>query len=518
MHRTTQPQLPLWDESLAVQPAARPTESAFWRGSLASRSQSRQEQKQLGQFITPAPIARMMAAQAVAGRVWGGRAIRLLDPAAGSGVLAAALVEAVLSSAARPSRIELLLCEIDPSMLSLLRSCASELESLCNALGVGFECRVQEGDFLLSELSRSQAPTVDAVIANPPYFKLSGEDERARLFAHAVHGQPNIYALFMASCAQLLRPGGAFCFITPRSWTNGAYFRALRAQLLSRLTVDALHLFESREAHFQADAVLQEAMIVWASVGRPQAAIAVSKSHGSADLNNAHAPIWPADQVLGPAPDRIVIVPDAESTHALGGLHLSLGDLGLTVSTGPVVGFRAAAHLRATAGPSTVPMLWMPHVRSMHIEWPRRHRAEHIDANDASSWMLLPNQPMVLVRRFSPKEDARRITAAPYLGGLPGQRIGLENHLNVIHPLAGRLSRTAVQGLAAYLSSLPVDRYLRSLLGSTQVNAVELRNLPVPDMAALECIGRGLACAASLDEAVDSAVQGVATPRPVRHA
>jgi adenine-specific DNA-methyltransferase len=518
MHRATQPQLSLWDESLAVQPAARPTESAFWRGSLASRSRSREEQKQLGQFITPAPIARMMAAQMVAGREWGGQAIRLLDPAAGSGVLAAALVEAVLASAARPSRIELLLCEIDASMLPLLRGCARELESLCSAQGVGFEYRVQEGDFLLSELARSQAATVDAVIANPPYFKLSGGDERARFFAHAVHGQPNIYALFMASCAQLLRPGGAYCFITPRSWTNGAYFRALRAQLLSRLTVQALHLFESREAHFQADAVLQEAMVVWACAGPPQAAIAVSSSHGSADLNPAGAPRWPAGQVLGPAPERIVIVPDADSKHALADMPLRLRDLGLTVSTGPVVGFRAAAHLRATAGPSTMPMLWMPHVRSMHIEWPRRHRAEHIEANDASAWMLLPNRPMVLLRRFSPKEDARRITAAPYLAGLPGKHIGLENHLNVIHSVAGHISGAAVEGLAAYLNSLPVDRYLRRLLGSTQINAVELRNLPVPDMAALERIGRGLARAASLDAAVESVLQRAVAPQPVRHA
>ena len=340
------------------------------------------------------------------------------------------------------------------------------------------------------------------MIANPPYLKLAGHDQRARAFAHAVHGQPNIYALFMASCASLLRPGGAFGFITPRSWTNGAYFRALRTHLFARLALDGLHLFDSRQAHFQADAVLQEALITWATAGKPQATIGVSTSAGASDLNDSKVYSWPAHRVLGDAPEQMVAIPDAQTAHGLGSLHLRLQDLGLKVSTGAVVGFRAAAHLRRQSGPTTQPMLWMPHVRSMRIEWPRQHRAEHIEHNDNSAWMLLPNQPMVLLRRFSPKEDARRITAAPYLGQLPGSHIGLENHLNVIHPVAGHLSCAAARGLAAYLNSRPVDNHLRSVLGSTQVNAIELRNLPVPDRTALDAIGCAVAAGAPVDDAV----------------
>lgn len=469
--------------------------------------------------MTPAPIARFMAERLVADRDWHGRTVRLLDPAAGSGVLASALVEAAVSSVQCPSRIELLMCELDPSMQPLLDACARELAALCARHGVAFEWHVQGGDFLQSAFARSGEPSVDAVIANPPYFKLAGHDERARAFAHAVHGQPNIYALFMTSCASLLRDGGAFCFITPRSWTNGAYFRALRARLLARLSVDGLHLFDSRQAHFQADAVLQEALITWATAGMPQRAIAVSTSRGAADLSAAaKPPRWPAQQVLGPAPERMVTIPDATARDGLGSLRLRLHDLGLKVSTGAVVGFRATAHLRAQREQSTVPMLWMPHVRSMQIDWPRQHRAAYITHNDDSAWMLMPNQPLVLMRRFSPKEDARRITAAPYLGELPGSHIGFENHLNVIYPADGSLGRDAACGLAAYLNSKPVDDHLRGVLGSTQVNAVEMRNLPVPDLDMLEAIGRSLQSAASLDEAVAAACQLVVSERSARHA
>ena len=516
MRAASESQSDLWlDAPLA---AGHPTESAYWRGSLASRSRSREEQKSLGQFITPAPIARFMAERLVPGCDWAGRTVRLLDPAAGSGVLASALVEAAVSSARQPARIELLMCELDPSMLPLLQTCARELKLLCTRHSVAFDCRIHGGDFLASAFARSNEPSIDAVIANPPYFKLAGHDERARAFAHAVHGQPNIYALFMASCASLLRPGGAFGFITPRSWTNGTYFRALRSHLMRRVAIDGLHLFDSRRAHFQADAVLQEALITWATAGKPQGAIAVSISQGAADLSDVKAPLWPANQVLGPALEHLVTIPDVGAQHDLGGLSLRLHDLGLKVSTGAVVGFRAAAHLRSQQGPSTVPMLWMPHVRAMRIDWPRQHRAEHIDSNDASAWMLLPNQPMVLLRRFSPKEDTRRITAAPYLGELPGSHIGLENHLNVIHPATERLSIDAVRGLAAYLNSKPVDDRMRSVLGSTQVNAVELRNLPVPDLVVLETIGRGLTSTASVDEAAIVAGTFTGSARSALHA
>jgi adenine-specific DNA-methyltransferase len=98
-------------------------------------------------------------------------------------VLAAALVEAAVSASARPSRIELLMCELDATMLPLLETCAAELAALCARHEVAFECRIQGGDFLQSAFARSGTPSIDAVIANPPYFKLAGHDERARAFA-----------------------------------------------------------------------------------------------------------------------------------------------------------------------------------------------------------------------------------------------------------------------------------------------------------------------------------------------
>ena len=494
-------QVALWDESNSGEPArSRPTEAAYWRGSIASRSQSREDQRQLGQYMTPPPIARLIARRMVEGRSWSGRVVRVLDPAAGSGVLAAALVEAIIALPSPPVGIELLMCDLDPAMQPLLKRCATELEALCAECGLKIVARAQQGDFLLSALARDALPVVDAVIANPPYFKLARKDARVLAHEGSVHGQPNIYALFMSSCAAILRPGGAYGFITPRSWTNGAYFSATRRTLRQRMSIDALHLFDSRHAHFEDDAVLQEALILWGTAARAQSDVMVSTSHGIADIDARTAVAWPGERVVGFNVDDAVVLPSGTTTGGLEQWPLKLADVALRVLTGPVVGFRARPHLRPQPSKTSVPMLWMPHVRRSHIDWPRRHKAEHIESNTDSAWMLLPNEPMVLLRRFSPKEDERRITAAPYEGQLPGARVGLENHLNVIRGANSPLSVDAVRGLAAWLNSRVVDEHLRQRLGSTQVNAVELRSLPIPDIAALVQLGRDLPEEPTLDQ------------------
>ena len=422
-----------------------------------------------------------------------------------------------------PTRIELLVCDIDPEMAPMLERTVAELHALCRRHRVAFEGQAKTHDFLLSPLACSALPAVDAVIANPPYFKVARQDPRVLAHERAVDGQPNIYALFMAACAALLRPGGAFGFITPRSWTNGAYFRALRRFLRERLSIDALHLFDSRQAHFEADAVLQEALITWGTAGGEQGTVDVSVSHGVADLDAAVRSSWPASAVLGAAIDAPICLPTPGSAAASLGTAwpLRLADLGLRVATGPVVGFRATEYLRGLPAAGTVPMLWMPHVQRSSVMWPRGHKAEHIECSEGSKWMLLPNEPVVLLRRFSPKEDERRVTAAAYEGGLPGERLGFENHLNVIRGLEQSLTVLAARGLAGWLNSEPVDDYLRQRLGSTQINAVELRSLPLPDLVTLEDLGKqlsGRATLAEIDTRVQALVERANRERPAKRA
>ena len=104
--------------------------------------------------------------------------------------------------------------------------------------------------------------------------------------------------------------------------------------------------------------------------------------------------------------------------------------------------------------------------------------------------LLVKNMNMVLLRRFSAKEEVRRLVAAPLLDDqLPYELIGIENHLNYIYRLRGRLTEAETLGLSALLNSSLLDRYFRISNGNTQVSATELRAMPMPPMDVLSQLG-----------------------------
>lgn len=295
---------------LEFQPNTDSANHAYVTGIAATRAIPKAEQKALGQYMTPPTIAQFMARRAVQGLST--TTIRVLEPAAGSGVLAATVVEALLESTDIPQRIELLLFEIDARLLPGLRQVCDSLKVKCVAHRVELEYVIASEDFLLSAMARQQLPLVDLVISNPPYFKLGKLDPRVTAHSYAVWGQPNIYGLFMAACSGLLRPGGRYCFITPRSWMSGPYFSAMRRHLLAHLRLDGFHVFDSRCAHFSEDEVLQEAVITWGTARAQECPITISTSYGAKDLDTARVQYLAPTHLVSATSDRVIRLPSSE--------------------------------------------------------------------------------------------------------------------------------------------------------------------------------------------------------------
>ena len=265
-----------------------------------------------------------------------------------------------------------------------------------------------------------------------PVSHLSGprqigkNDPRAAAASSVVHGQPNIYALFMAVGAALLRDGRDFIFITPRSFASGPYFRRFRTVFFDMIRPTEIHVFGSRREAFSRDEVLQENVIlsgIRRNRGRPTgngAPLAVSSSRGVGDIGAPVRREVPAKTALDPASeDKVLCLPicdeDDEALALVGSWPGNLRDLGLNISTGPVVPFRSAGLIgREGEAPSShAPLLWMSHVRAMRTTWPLdRRKPEYIRRSGAGA-LLLPNGNYVLLRRFSAKEESRRLTAAP---------------------------------------------------------------------------------------------------------
>ncbi len=128
----------------------------------------------------------------------------------------------------------------------------------------------------------------------------------------------------------------------------------------------------------------------------------------------------------------------------------------------------------------------------MNIQWPLHHfdKPQGI-LIDADQKLFVHNTTQIILRRFSAKEEVRRITAAVlFAGTLQSTMIGIENHLNYLYRPGGTLSNEEATGIAAFLNSSLVDRFFRIANGNTQVNATELRKLPFPSLEKLIAIGR----------------------------
>ncbi|HYO59862.1 MAG TPA: hypothetical protein VEU50_44590, partial [Archangium sp.] len=187
----------------------------------------------------------------------------------------------------------------------------------------------------------------------------------------------------------------------------------------------------------------------------------------------------------------------------------SLADLGLTVSTGRVVDFRAREYLRPAAGPDTVPLIWPGHFSGGFVAWPKDFKKPNALAVDPETEALLvPAGTYVLVKRISAKEEKRRVSAAVFdPRHVPCKRVGFENHLNYFHQKGGGLPATLARGLAAFLNSTLLDIYFRQFSGHTQVNAGDLRNLKYPSRQQLETLGQNISDSLSAQDEIDAIIE-----------
>lgn len=203
------------------------------------------------------------------------------------------------------------------------------------------------------------------------------------------------------------------------------------------------------------------------------------------------------DEVVQPNDPQsfIHLMPDdlaRRVTARLAHFHSTLQDLGLAVSTGRVVAFRAQEHLQAQPGAQTVPLIYPLHLRSGAVEWPQpgARKPNALALNAKTRDLTVPNGHYVLVKRFSAKEETKRIVASIHdPDRVPGTVVGFENHLNYFHRQNHGLDAGLAKGLAAYLNSSLVDTYFRQFNGHTQVNATDLRSLPYPTEAQLHALG-----------------------------
>ena len=476
------------------------------------------KQHELGQFLTPNPIANFMASLLGIHR----SEVHLLDAGAGAGALSAAVVGRLCHEPRKPKRISITAYEIDAAQIEPLQARLDGCRRECERAGISFSATVLNEDFIAAavpmvrgDLFTSESPRFNTAIINPPYRKIRSDSSTRLLLRSAGIEASTLYAGFVALITRLLDKGGELVAITPRSFCNGPYFKPFREDFLEAMSLRRLHVFESRSAAFSGDAVLQENVIFHAVKGAPKPKqIVVSTSSGQRGGTVTERAVDFREIVSSDDAQQFIHLPtdnqDTQARRAMERFSTSLPALGVSVSTGRVVDFRAKEFLRQQPGRDTAPLIYPCHFNGGFVHWPKEktRKPNAIVSNDQTRELLVPAGVYVLVKRFTTKEERRRIVACIYDSKqIEAPLVGFENHLNYFH-IAGRgLSIALAQGLAAFLNSTVVDVFFRQFNGHTQVNATDLRSLNYPTRAELERLGARISDEGISQEQLDGIVE-----------
>ena len=438
---------------------------------------------ELGQFMTPGSVARFMAS--LFSKPHG--PVRMLDAGAGVGSLTAAFISRWGSKPMAVSAYE-----IDGTLGVYLRDTLARY-------GNSVEATIIERDFVQDAVYRltlgKRAPGFTHAILNPPYRKISSDSEHRALLRAVGLETVNLYTAFLGLAIELMAEGGEIVAIIPRSFCNGLYYKPFRRWMLERSSVEHIHLFHSRTSAFNADEVLQENVIIKLVRGKRQGNVIITTS-SDARFSDLQPYEYQFSEIVHDADDqKFIHVPTSPGHTGISGVPLatrSLEEIGLEVSTGPVVDFRLKEFLRVQPESGAVPLLYPTHFANGALEWPRHSKKPNaiINNSETKKW-LYPNGSYTVVRRFSSKEERRRIVAHVVdPSAFKATVIAFENHLNVFHSGKKGIDRDVAHGLSVFLNSTAVDEYFRRFSGHTQVNATDLRLLRYPDLKELEELGQ----------------------------
>ncbi|MBT6052186.1 MAG: methyltransferase, partial [Candidatus Scalindua sp.] len=346
------------------------------------------------------------------------------------------------------------------------------------------------------------------VIMNPPYKKIASSSIHRKALKSAGIETVNLYTGFVALAINNLKLGGELVAIIPRSFCNGLYYREFRELLFKETAIQHIHIFDSRSNAFSQDDVLQENIIIHLVKGVKQGNVTITSSPvADFELSEESGSITATDKTTRTVPFEAIVNPndvqkfihiaanerDQRIINKLACFNTSLDELKVQVSTGPVVSFRLKEDLRQNIETDAVPLIYPIHLNG-NIQWPKDSKKPNAIALSSQSkkWLWVNSGNFIIVKRFSSKEEKRRIVATIYDGSLPFDLIGFDNKLNIFHFNKQGINKEVALGLFVYLNSTLLDKYYRLFGGHTQVNATDLRTINYPTIESLKRLGRGL--------------------------
>ena len=452
-----------------------------------ARRTTQKHKAEFGQFMTPSSVARFMASLFPPSNI---KTCRLLDAGAGIGTLTCAFLDRWKANGFSFNDVDVTAFEIDKKLTNYLSQHLNSYDHVTT--------HIVTDDYIgLATATGLQDQGFTHAILNPPYKKINSKSVHRLALSKVGIETVNLYSAFIALALAQMAPGGQIVAIIPRSFCNGPYYRPFRDFILERASIRQIHLFESRSKAFSDDQVLQENIILCLERDGKQGPVTISTSTDDSfsDLTSCEIPferiVFPDD------PERFIHVQTTTEKSAIelsSAVRYSMADIGIKLSTGPVVDFRLKEYLRDRPEEGAVPLIYPAHLKAYKTTWPIPNfkKSNAIVANNDTEKWLYPNGFYCVVKRFSSKEEKRRVVAnlikptdfSEYT------MLGFENHLNVFHDNKNGLPEALASGLTVYLNTTAVDEHFRRFSGHTQVNATDLKRMKYPSRENLLKLGK----------------------------
>jgi adenine-specific DNA-methyltransferase len=203
--------------------------------------------KELGQFFTPAPIARFMAQWILQP----GESKKILDPATGMGIFIKSILE--ISENAKIDAFD-----IDEHILTI---CGDSIKMLAGRDNVTLCCK----DYMASNWGGKY----DGVICNPPYMRFQDYDNKDIIIEAVknslkIHlsGLTNLYTLFLLKSLSELKENGRMTYIVPSEFLNSNYGEHVKQYLINEKSLRYVILFDFNSNLFE-DAITTSCILLF---------------------------------------------------------------------------------------------------------------------------------------------------------------------------------------------------------------------------------------------------------------
>ena len=460
-----------------------------------------EDQIRLGQYFTPDYICKYLVDQFsdITGE------ISVLDPGAGIGMLTAGLVDRIINEHGTVSSCKLTAFEVERSFIPDLEETLDDCKNILESQGITTHVEIINKNFLtystdylnLPLFSENNVNKYTHIITNPPYRKIRNNSTIKKILISSGINTVNFYSAFIWISMMNLQDNGEIVAITPRSFCNGTYYFPFRKAFLESMTIDKIHIFSSRKAAFSEADVLQENIIFHATKNTniPEYVNIIQSEGRNAKEEKLLKTVSYEEIVHQNDPEKYIFIPINEQSSTIRtkmeSLVCSLRDLGVNVSTGPVVDFRLRDKLCTEIKEGYVPLIYAQSIKSGNVRWPIENgkKNKSILVSDETVKWLIKNNRYVLLKRFTSKEEKRRIVAGLLqpIGDYP--YIGIENHVNYFYSTEKEMDLFFAKGLVAFLNSTLFDNYYRLFSGHTQINVTDLRRIKFPNRNVLEKLG-----------------------------